>query len=96
MRKILFTTMAFLAALTATAQRESHTINDNWQFRFSHQVTADTERVDLPHTWNAQDALSGKHDYKRGIGNYTKKAIYRARMARQTPFLAFRGGEQRE
>lgn len=83
--------MAFLAALTATAQRESHTINDNWQFRFSHQVTADTERVDLPHTWNAQDALSGKHDYKRGIGNYTKKLFIEPAWQGKRLFLRFEG-----
>ena len=47
-------------------------------FRFSHQVNASAaRRVDLPHTWNAQDALGGKHDYKRGIGNYTKKIFIR-------------------
>ncbi len=34
-------------------------------------------RVDLPHTWNAQDALSGKIDYKRGIGNYEKNLFIR-------------------
>ncbi|MBS7375007.1 MAG: hypothetical protein KIG52_03580 [Muribaculaceae bacterium] len=41
-----------------------------WNFRFSHQVDARaTQKVSLPHTWNAQDALSCKIDYKRGIDN---------------------------
>lgn len=49
-------------------------LNSDWKFRFSHDVNKSSgKRVDLPHTWNAGDALSGKWDYKRGIGNYTKK-----------------------
>ena len=51
------------------AERQDILLNNQWKFRFSHQVQKGTEvRVDLPHTWNAQDALSGKIDYKRGIG----------------------------
>ena len=69
-------TVLFAAAFSMQmlAQREDKLINQDWSFRFSHQVNANAaRRVDLPHTWNAQDALGGKHDYKRGIGNYTKK-----------------------
>lgn len=69
-------TVLFAAAFSMQmlAQREDKLINQDWSFRFSHQVNANAaRRVDLPHTWNAQDALGGKYDYKRGIGNYTKK-----------------------
>lgn len=56
--------------LSASAERVSISLNHDWNFRFSHQVDArTTQKVSLPHTWNAQDALSGKIDYKRGIGN---------------------------
>ena len=59
------------------AQRQDILLNDNWKFRFSHQVQKGSEiRVDLPHTWNAQDALSGKIDYKRGIGNYERNCSF--------------------
>ena len=58
----------------AFAQREDRLINQDWSFRFFHQVNANSaRRVNLPHTWNAQDALSGKPDCERGVGNYTKK-----------------------
>lgn len=51
-------------------------LNSDWKFRFSHDVNKSSgKRVDLPHTWNAGDALSGKWDYKRGIGNYTRKIL---------------------
>lgn len=91
MKKAFFITIAILTALVASAQRECHIINENWQFRFSHQVTAGTQRVDLPHTWNAQDALSGKHDYKRGIGNYTKKLFVKPEWQGKRLFLRFEG-----
>ncbi len=64
----------------------------DWSFRFSHQVNANAaRRVDLPHTWNAQDALGGKHDYKRGIGNYTKKIFIRPEWQSKRLFLRFEG-----
>lgn len=73
-------------------QRQDILLNDHWNFRFSHQVQKNTEvRVDLPHTWNAQDALSGKPDYKRGIGNYGKKLFIRSEWQGKRLFLRFDG-----
>ena len=74
------------------AQRENILINQDWNFRFSHQVDKNSSRrVDLPHTWNAQDALSGKPDYKRGIGNYDKKLFIRSEWKGKRLFLRFEG-----
>lgn len=67
---------AMAVSMQTLAQRENILINQDWNFRFSHQVNKNSSRrVDLPHTWNAQDALSGKPDYKRGIGNYDKNYL---------------------
>lgn len=67
-------------------------MNDDWRFRFSHQVNrGDVRRVDLPHTWDAQDALAGRPDYKRGIGNYTKRLYVRPEWAGKRLFLRFEG-----
>ncbi|MDE5722894.1 MAG: hypothetical protein K2H99_01765, partial [Paramuribaculum sp.] len=41
------------------AGRTASRINDDWSFRFASQVSGRGMRVDLPHTWNAADALSG-------------------------------------
>ena len=89
----------FIAALLATlwlqdvrAQRQSILLNDNWHFRFSHQVDKNSgQRVDIPHTWNAQDALSGKPDYKRGIGNYEKKLMSPSEWEGKRLYLRFEG-----
>ncbi len=66
--------LLLLFSLSLHAQRQDILLNNNWNFRFSHQVQGDTRRVDLPHTWNAQDALAGKTDYKRVSG--TMKKLY--------------------
>ena len=42
--------------------------NDNWLFEKEGQ----TERVTLPHTWNAKDGQDGGNDYYRGTCTYTK------------------------
>ncbi|WP_042371420.1 beta-glucuronidase LacZ4 [Bacteroides neonati] len=82
----------FYTTVDLHAQRNTILLNDNWQFRFSHQVKSNqTERVNLPHTWNAQDALSGKTDYKRGIGNYEKPLFVSPDWKGKRLFLRFEG-----
>ncbi len=76
----------------AYAQRSTRLLNDNWKFRFSHQVKQHTATaVAIPHTWNAQDALSGKIDYKRGIGNYERKLHIAPEWEGKRLFLRFEG-----
>ena len=74
------------------AQRHSILINDNWNFRFSHEVEQRSgQRVDLPHTWNTTDALSGKIDYKRGIGNYEKSLFIEQEWKGKRLYIRFEG-----
>ena len=78
--------------LPAIGQRKKELLNANWQFRFSHDVSgSDAHRVDIPHTWNAVDALVGKKDYKRGIGNYTKKVFIDEKDQGKRLFIHFEG-----
>lgn len=91
--RLTFSALFTMAVSMQTlAQRENILINQDWNFRFSHQVDKNSSRrVDLPHTWNAQDALSGKPDYKRGIGNYDKKLFIRSEWKGKRLFLRFEG-----
>ena len=93
MRKTIYTLLLFiLCSYTAQASRKKVLLNDNWQFRFSWQVQKNSERrVDLPHTWNAQDALSGKQDYLRGVGNYRKKLPVGNELKGKRLYLRFEG-----
>ncbi len=85
----LFCTFVFC---NAHAQRKSLLLNDDWRFRFSHQVEqGSATAIVLPHTWNAQDALSGKLDYKRGIGNYERKLHIASKWKGKRLFLRFEG-----
>ncbi len=54
--KWLITIVISLCIFQTNAQRSYLSLNDNWQFRFSHQVGKNsTQRISLPHTWNAPD-----------------------------------------
>ena len=91
--KLLLPLLAgLLGSMNLQAQRQDILLNDNWKFRLSHQVQGNVQnRVDLPHTWNAQDALSGKLDYKRGIGNYEKILHIDEAWRGKRLFLRFEG-----
>ncbi len=92
MRRAIFTCVFLWVCTTLYAERKEILLNDNWMFRFSYQVQLNSEhRVDLPHTWNSGDALSGKHDYYRGMGNYTKTLYVRPEWEGKRLFLRFEG-----
>ncbi len=84
--------ICLLLSVCSYAGRTSRLLNGEWKFRFSHQVERNTAiSVTLPHTWNAQDALSGKLDYKRGIGNYERKLYVAQELKGKRLFLRFEG-----
>lgn len=90
--RLVSVVLFMLYGMSMFAQRQDILLNNDWNFRFSHQVQKGTEvRVDLPHTWNAQDALSGKIDYKRGIDNYEKNLFIRPEWKGKRLFIRFEG-----
>ena len=90
--RLVSVVLFMLYGMSMFAQRQDILLNNDWNFRFSHQVQKGTGvRVDLRHTWNAQDALSGKIDYKRGIGNYEKNLFIRPEWKGKRLFIRFEG-----
>ncbi len=74
MKHIFIALLLVLCSTSLFASRKEILLNNDWNFRFSHQVQRSSgQRVDLPHTWNSGDALIGTQDYYRGMGNYDKK-----------------------
>lgn len=71
----LFTLVAAVSvSITGEAkEREVFNINRGWRF-FSNSETGNDAPllINLPHIWN-YDALGGKRNYFRGIGNYLKE-----------------------
>ncbi len=92
MKKPFIYLLFLLATTQLYAERTMIRFNEDWSFRFSHNVAQKVGvKVNLPHTWNAQDALSGKLDYKRGIGNYDKTFFVPKEWKGKRVFIRFEG-----
>lgn len=92
MKRVYLGLLMSFCYIFANAAREEILLNADWKFRFAHQVQKNSERrVDLPHTWNSGDALSGKPDYYRGTGVYAKKIFVEKAWAGKRLFLRFEG-----
>lgn len=92
MKHILISLLLVLCSTFTYASRKEILLNTDWNFRFSHQVQRNSgQRVNLPHTWNSGDALSGKQDYYRGMGNYDKKLFVKPEWKGRRLFLRFEG-----
>jgi len=82
MKKAIFIMLLLSPFMTINAQRKLETINEYWRFERSDSKAAqdpsfndqDWIIVNLPHTWNADDAMKGIN-YYQGIGWYRKKMI---------------------
>lgn len=87
--------MLLLCPWLAVAQtRTTLNLNKDWNFTPGYEVRKNVStRVNLPHTWN-QDALSGKVDYFRGLGNYQKKVMIDSSLVGNRLFLRFKGANQ--
>ena len=84
---------AFLLFLTSGLLMGREVVNLNRAWRFTpgwevrHNVSTE---VNLPHTWNT-DALCGKPDYYRGIGNYEKTLDIPEQWKGKKIYLRFKG-----
>lgn len=84
--------LSALLSMPSVAQREQKLLNANWNFNQPQEFYAKNSiRVDLPHTWNTQDALSGQFNYERGIGTYTKSIIAPEAWRNKRVFIRFEG-----
>lgn len=92
MKKNILLIISLLVLTTLSAKRQYVLLNNDWKFSFSHNMQLGKhQKVNLPHTWNAQDALSAKVNYKRGIGNYTKKLFIHNEWKGKRLFIRFEG-----
>lgn len=93
MKRLLFILWGLLLCqVSADGARKETLFNDNWWFRMNYEASKRSgRRVELPHTWNVQDALAGKDDYFRGLGNYSKRLMVPSDWKGQRIFLKFDG-----
>ena len=73
-------------------KRESISLNNNWNFVYGYEVSTTAGKlVQIPHTWNADDALTGNKAYYRGQASYQKKMIFDKNWEGKRLFLKFDG-----
>lgn len=75
-----------------TAQRNIQTINAAWEF--TSEKDNKTEIVNIPHTWNAEDAFRDGKEYFRGKGTYRKSLFIPQEWQHKRAFLKFEGSNQ--
>ena len=68
--------------------RKEQLINDNWLFRYHDGMET---RLNLPHTWNAQDGQDGGNNYFRGTCVYEKDFPMPAFSEEECVYLQFNG-----
>lgn len=86
--KLLMALLLAALPLSTYAAREVYDLGRGWKFYTVSE--RDYEEVNLPHTWN-HDALSGRRDYYRGIGNYLKYVDIKPQWKGRRIFVKFYG-----
>ncbi len=82
---------AFVLMATSAYCVEIVSLNRDWRFFSSIEKSSDAAAVvTLPHTWNS-DALMGKRDYFRGIGNYMRKIEVPSSWRGKRVYVRFQG-----
>lgn len=79
---VLTLSVLFIFFSTSVTGREIVSFNDNWVFKkgpFPAEIKPDApelagewEKVEIPHTWNADDMQNNKNDFYQGAA-FTKK-----------------------
>ncbi len=90
MKRYIIILLCVVAAKNVAA-REVVSLNRNWKFFSNSEQSSDGAlTVNLPHIWN-NDALGGKKDYFRGIGNYLKRIDIPAGWSSKKVYIRFEG-----
>ncbi|MEI7675150.1 MAG: glycoside hydrolase family 2 TIM barrel-domain containing protein [Bacteroidales bacterium] len=87
---LLFLSIFFTSVFGQT--RESILLNNNWNLVYGFEVSTTAGKlVQLPHTWNSDDALTGNKAYYRGQASYQKKMVFDKKWEEKRLFLKFDG-----
>lgn len=91
MLRLFISLIALTLSITSLSAREVININRGWQFTPGWEVQKNKYTdINLPHTWNL-DALSGKIDYFRGLGNYVKHIEIPSQWKEDKIYIRFKG-----
>lgn len=99
MKAVLIFLLASMAANAHADVRLKRTVNDGWRYidgpidRAAEPDFDDGEwqRINLPHTWNAEDAADKTPGYRQGVGWYRKALALEPALEGRRLFLYFEG-----
>ena len=69
-------------------------INSGWQFKLDKNPESDWSTVNIPHTWNVEDAFDDTPGYFRGKGTYKKQIYISNKSKALIHYLKFNGVNQ--
>ena len=88
--KLFFTCYVLLFSL-ALLQSQTKIINSGWQYS---ENKVNWETVNLPHTWNQEDAFDDEPGYRRGKGHYRKQVFISSEQKNKIHYLKFNAVNQ--
>ncbi|MEZ4793790.1 MAG: glycoside hydrolase family 2 TIM barrel-domain containing protein [Gelidibacter sp.] len=89
--KLIFTLLSVVFSLQLVGQ--TTIINSGWQFTLDSTKT-NWQTVNIPHTWNEEDAFDDEKGYYRGIGWYQKQLFVSDQKKDLVHYLHFKGVNQ--
>ncbi len=75
-------------------EAQTVTINSGWQFVLGEKTSTDWETINIPHTWNKDDAFDDVKGYHRGVGWYRKQIFFSKKTEGLIHYLHFKGVNQ--
>lgn len=75
-------------------ESQTATINSGWQFVLGEKTSEDWQIINIPHTWNAEDAFDDKKGYYRGVGWYKKQLFFSKEKKELIHYIDFKGANQ--
>ncbi len=70
---------------------QTKTINSGWQFS---ENKTNWQTVNIPHTWNQDDAFDDDSGYRRGLGYYQKHIFFSSETSANNHYLKFNAVNQ--
>lgn len=93
--------LACLLVVSSVVARDVTSFNTGWEFKkgsFSKEIVRAVaswsdkwEKVEIPHTWNAQDMQTRYNDFYEGVGYYRKEYFCPDSLKGKRVFLRFEG-----
>ena len=93
MNRVIYAVVSLMAGWASVWAGSKASVNSNWTFYDGRQPDV-AVRVDLPHTWNADDADDDTDGYFRGTGRYVKRLTLPGTIEGKCVFLEFEGANQ--